>query len=89
MKLLLIDGHYYVYRSFFAIQNLSNSRGASARVPGQISRGISPSSWPRENSRRPRLRKRSSRMASHIVIGARTTDQALVFWQPCSDGTPG
>jgi 5'-3' exonuclease len=25
--LLLIDGHYYVYRSFFAIQNLSNSRG--------------------------------------------------------------
>ena len=27
MKLLLIDGHYYVYRSFFAIQNLCNSRG--------------------------------------------------------------
>ncbi len=27
MKLLLIDGHYYVYRSFFAIQGLSNSRG--------------------------------------------------------------
>ncbi len=27
MKLLLIDGHYYVYRSFFAIMNLSNSRG--------------------------------------------------------------
>src|SRR5246127_253171 len=27
MRLLLIDGHYYVYRSFFAIQNLSNSRG--------------------------------------------------------------
>src|SRR6266576_2004556 len=27
MQLLLIDGHYYVYRSFFAIQNLSNSRG--------------------------------------------------------------
>src|SRR5437879_7579217 len=27
MKLLLIDGHYYVYRSFFAIQNLSNPRG--------------------------------------------------------------
>src|SRR5712691_7791348 len=26
MKLLLVDGHYYVYRSFFAIQNLSNSR---------------------------------------------------------------
>jgi DNA polymerase-1 len=23
----LIDGHYYVYRSFFAIQNLSNSKG--------------------------------------------------------------
>ena len=27
MKLLLIDGHYYAYRSFFAIPNLSNSRG--------------------------------------------------------------
>jgi len=27
MKLLLIDGHYYVYRSFFAIPNLSNSQG--------------------------------------------------------------
>ena len=27
MKLLLIDGHYYVYRSFFAIPNLTNSRG--------------------------------------------------------------
>ena len=27
MKLLLIDGHYYVYRSFFAIPNLSSSKG--------------------------------------------------------------
>ena len=27
MKLLLIDGHYYVYRSFYAIPNLSNSKG--------------------------------------------------------------
>jgi DNA polymerase-1 len=27
MKLLLIDGHYYVYRSFFAIRQLNNSRG--------------------------------------------------------------
>jgi 5'-3' exonuclease len=27
VKLLLIDGHYYVYRSLFAIQNLSNSLG--------------------------------------------------------------
>jgi 5'-3' exonuclease len=27
VKLLLVDGHYYVYRSFFAIQNLSNSKG--------------------------------------------------------------
>ncbi len=27
MKLLLIDGHYYVYRSFFAIRDLTNSRG--------------------------------------------------------------
>lgn len=27
MTLLLIDGHYYLYRSFFAIRGLSNSRG--------------------------------------------------------------
>ena len=27
MTLLLIDGHYYVYRSFHAIQSLKNSRG--------------------------------------------------------------
>ena len=27
MKLLLIDGHYYVYRSYFAILHLSNSLG--------------------------------------------------------------
>ena len=27
MRLLLVDGHYYVYRSFFAIPNLSNTRG--------------------------------------------------------------
>lgn len=27
MRLLLIDGHYYIYRSFFAIQSLSNSQG--------------------------------------------------------------
>jgi len=27
VKLLLVDGHYYVYRSYFAILNLSNSRG--------------------------------------------------------------
>lgn len=27
MRLLLIDGHYYAYRSFFAIQGLRNSRG--------------------------------------------------------------
>lgn len=27
MRLLLIDGNYYVYRSFFAIRELSNSRG--------------------------------------------------------------
>jgi len=27
MKLLLVDGNYYVYRSFFAIRDLSNSRG--------------------------------------------------------------
>jgi len=27
MRLLLIDGHYYIYRSFFAIQGLQNSKG--------------------------------------------------------------
>jgi DNA polymerase-1 len=27
MRLLLVDGHYYAYRSFYAIQNLTNSRG--------------------------------------------------------------
>jgi 5'-3' exonuclease len=27
MRLLLVDGHYYAYRSFFAIRNLSNSQG--------------------------------------------------------------
>ncbi len=27
MKLLLIDGHYYVYRSFFAIRDLKNHQG--------------------------------------------------------------
>ena len=32
MKLLLIDGHYYVYRSFHAIQNLTNSKGEPANA---------------------------------------------------------
>jgi 5'-3' exonuclease len=27
MRLLLLDGHYYLYRSFFAIRGLANSRG--------------------------------------------------------------
>jgi DNA polymerase-1 len=27
MKILLVDGNYYVYRSFFAIRDLTNSRG--------------------------------------------------------------
>ena len=27
MRLLLVDGHYYLYRSFFAIRSLRNSRG--------------------------------------------------------------
>ncbi|MBE2205220.1 MAG: flap endonuclease [Chthoniobacterales bacterium] len=27
MRLLLVDGHYYLYRSFYAIQGLRNSRG--------------------------------------------------------------
>ncbi len=32
MKLLLIDGHYYVYRSFFAIQSLQNSKGEATNA---------------------------------------------------------
>ena len=32
MKLLLLDGHYYVYRSFFAIRELSNSRGEATNA---------------------------------------------------------
>jgi len=32
VKLLLIDGHYYVYRSYFAIPNLSNSRGEATNA---------------------------------------------------------
>jgi len=32
MRLLLIDGHYYVYRSFFAIPNLSNSHGEATNA---------------------------------------------------------
>ena len=27
MRLLLVDGHYYLYRSYFAIRGLKNSRG--------------------------------------------------------------
>src|SRR6187431_1337340 len=27
MRLLLVDGHYYLYRSFFAIRGLTNSKG--------------------------------------------------------------
>lgn len=27
MRILLVDGHYYLYRSFFAVRNLTNSRG--------------------------------------------------------------
>ena len=27
MRLLLVDGHYYLYRSFYAIRGLRNSRG--------------------------------------------------------------
>ena len=27
MRILLVDGHYYLYRSFFAIRGLTNSRG--------------------------------------------------------------
>jgi len=32
MRLLLIDGHYYAYRSFFAIRDLSNSRGEATNA---------------------------------------------------------
>jgi len=32
VKLLLIDGHYYVYRSFFAIRELSNSQGEATNA---------------------------------------------------------
>lgn len=32
MRLLLIDGNYYVYRSFFAIRELSNSRGEATNA---------------------------------------------------------
>jgi DNA polymerase-1 len=32
VTLLLIDGHYYVYRSFHAIQTLSNSRGEATNA---------------------------------------------------------
>src|SRR5690242_10393136 len=32
VKLLLIDGHYYVYRSYFAILHLSNSRGEATNA---------------------------------------------------------
>ena len=32
MKLLLIDGHYYVYRSFFALPALNNSRGEATNA---------------------------------------------------------
>jgi 5'-3' exonuclease len=32
MRLLLIDGHYYAYRSFYAIRNLSNSKGEATNA---------------------------------------------------------
>jgi DNA polymerase-1 len=32
VKLLLVDGHYYVYRSFFAIRELSNSKGEATNA---------------------------------------------------------
>ena len=32
MRLLLIDGHYYCYRSFYAIRDLKNSRGESTNA---------------------------------------------------------
>lgn len=32
MKLLLVDGNYYVYRSFFAIRELTNSRGEATNA---------------------------------------------------------
>ena len=32
MKLLLVDGHYYAYRSFYAIPNLHNSKGEATNA---------------------------------------------------------
>ncbi len=32
MRLLLVDGHYYAYRSFFAIRDLTNSRGEATNA---------------------------------------------------------
>ncbi len=32
MRLLLVDGHYYLYRSFFAIRGLTNSRGEATNA---------------------------------------------------------
>ena len=32
MKLLLVDGHYYAYRSFYAIPNLTNSKGMATNA---------------------------------------------------------
>lgn len=32
MRLLLVDGHYYAYRSFFAIRGLTNSRGEATNA---------------------------------------------------------
>ena len=31
-RLLLVDGHYYAYRSFYAIRHLTNSRGEATNA---------------------------------------------------------
>ena len=40
MRLLLIDGHYYLYRSFFAIRGLSNSKGEPTNAIYGFSKAI-------------------------------------------------
>lgn len=40
MRLLLVDGHYYLYRSFFAIRGLSNSRGEPTNAIYGFSKAI-------------------------------------------------
>lgn len=40
MRLLLVDGHYYLYRSFHAIQNLSNTQGEPTNALYGLSKAV-------------------------------------------------